>query len=464
MTELSAIPAAEYRRKYALTSFVETGCYRGAGLAEAKRIGFDETMLSSCDLNEAAVSECLFKFPRAGIITDDSLSFLRAVLPSMDAPTLFWLDAHFPEKHGGRDTPATKMPMLEELALIRKLKPNLRRDVIVCDDIHTLADPANPTYRHEKIPADTAAYYYMQCRWENFAGALADTHDLVVLDSERGGVGVFLPRLRVVTVETVQGIGDAIWVYQKLAPHYDLINLVVLGTVDEPVQRRAEPFLRLLAKVGTVEFRVVPGHEYEAAARLRPNLPLLGDTVAYAVNNWLESGVRLDEIDGALPVQWGADFQVSAERAAPEGYCVSFISGSSRHFHDKFTPQQWAQLLAGLDVPQPLVLVGAEYDRWIVNEVAQALAALGVSTQTAIDYPADFIVRLLRDARLMVGFQSGLNVIANSYGVPVIMIDFNHLRAMAQSWRRPDTWFRAYCFEDGVEHILADIKNTGGLP
>lgn len=261
--------------------------------------------------------------------------------------------------------------------------------------------------------------------------------------------------MNALTIDTVQGVGDIIWAYQKLAPYYDLINFKILVTSDDPVQERAKDFVRLLPKAGTVEFAVVPSEHYLSVARMRPTMPLLHAHENYAVNNWLEGGTRLDEIDSGAEVAWGVEFKVSPQRIRNGAYACLYVSGSSRHYHDKFSPEQWADLIVGLDLSMPLVLVGANYDHWMLNEVDAALLARGIVTEMHyVAEPAERVVRLLRDASLMIGFQSGLNVIANNYGVPVIMVDFNHLRQMARTWCRPGVPFAGFVFEDGVDHIV----------
>lgn len=461
MTYLSAVPAQEYKDRFALETFVETGCYRGDGLLQARNIGFDQSNLYSCDVQEEAVTLCRETFPQATIDQVDSIAFLIGLLPKIQGPTLFWLDAHFPEKHGGTDQPHTKMPLFQELELIKTLKPNLARDVIICDDIHILADPANPTYRREKIPAEVADYYFTTADWQALTQTFADTHEFVALDSAGGGVGIFYPRLKILTIDTVQGIGDVFWAYQKLAPYCDLINFNILGSADLDVQRRAIPFIKLLPKAGTVKFKIVPGDDYEAAARCNKRIVDVMDGCIYAVNHPLENGIRLDQIDDG-EVEWGVQFNVNPEpQFRGPGFPCMFVSGSSRHYHDKFSPEQWADLYVGLNLKLPPILVGAEYDNWMLELVSDELGKRGIEASTFIARPAEHVIRLLRDASLMIGFQSGLNVIANNYGVPVIMVDFNHLRSMAKTWCRPGVPFWGFVFEDGVDGIINGLQEQG---
>jgi hypothetical protein len=190
MTELYATPAQKLKEAHTLEAFVETGCYRGAGLQYAKQIGFAEDKLYSCDIDPNAATNCLRSMPSATILPIESISFLKNILPKNQLPTLFWLDAHYPSLYGITDeTEIEKMPVFEEIAVIKQLKKNYQNDVIVCDDLRVLADSRNPRYSPGEIPA----YYYIDGAWDNLVSILADTHNLTI-DLVGEGLAIFTPK------------------------------------------------------------------------------------------------------------------------------------------------------------------------------------------------------------------------------------------------------------------------------
>lgn len=190
MTEFVATPAAKYKEQFKLEVLVETGCFNGAGILHGKNIGFEEQNIYSCDIRRVAVEQCLNIFPAAHIYPDESITFFKRILPTIDQPTLFWLDAHYPMHYGiATETAIEKMPLFEELKLIRTLKQNYQRDVIICDDMRVIADVNNPRYRPGEIPA----YYYVENSWNDFVASMADTHD-IVSDLVGEGVAIFYPR------------------------------------------------------------------------------------------------------------------------------------------------------------------------------------------------------------------------------------------------------------------------------
>jgi len=190
MTELYVTPAQKLTEKYNLTALVETGCYQCAGLNYAKSIGFLESNLYSCDINTEFAKKAKSIMPAATILPTESISFLTQILPDLSKQTLFWLDAHYPLHYGIlNETPIEKMPLSNEIMLIKHLKKNYCNDVIICDDIRVIADIRNPIYK----PGEISEYYYVSGIWDELNSILSDTHDLSI-DSVGEGIAVFTPK------------------------------------------------------------------------------------------------------------------------------------------------------------------------------------------------------------------------------------------------------------------------------
>jgi len=157
MSRLCDVPGLpDLISKHGLEVFVETGYGNGDGIAYASKLGFSS--LYSCDLKPPlrAIDNAEGAYLYFGY---ESAEFLRLVVPSLKSPTLFWLDAHFPEKFGAK---GNSWPLPDELKAIAQ-KKWLDRDVIICDDIHCIQDPENPT--REDGPGHD---------WEPVAGNIKD--------------------------------------------------------------------------------------------------------------------------------------------------------------------------------------------------------------------------------------------------------------------------------------------------
>lgn len=124
--------------KYGLVRFVETGCYKGDGIAAALDIGFQEVF--SCDIQEKWVGYCRDRFrPLLGavqILHAASTDFIGKIADE-GMPALWWLDAHWPEFHDGPLMEGYEFPVLSELRILTEKKVT---GVVLCDDMRTLAD------------------------------------------------------------------------------------------------------------------------------------------------------------------------------------------------------------------------------------------------------------------------------------------------------------------------------------
>ena len=94
MTRLSQIEIIpRWKEQYGLSTFVETGCYLGDGIATALAWGFERVF--SCDLHPDHVGHCRRRFAveiqdgRVAIFEGDSVAVLEEkILPAMAGPAL----------------------------------------------------------------------------------------------------------------------------------------------------------------------------------------------------------------------------------------------------------------------------------------------------------------------------------------------------------------------------------------
>lgn len=188
MTWLSHIGISKYKDNFNLNTFIETGCWQGDGIGHAGSIGFEQ--IYSCDIGIQYVEDCRHKYPNAHIEHCESMQFLKNLLPTVDRPTLFWLDAHFPEYYGTNESNEDYfIPLIPEIEIIKSFKPNYKNDVIVCDDIRNFRSDKNPRY----IPGEVEDKYYIDIDWDMFVNILKDTHDHEYL-LKTDGVMVFYPK------------------------------------------------------------------------------------------------------------------------------------------------------------------------------------------------------------------------------------------------------------------------------
>jgi ADP-heptose:LPS heptosyltransferase len=266
-----------------------------------------------------------------------------------------------------------------------------------------------------------------------------------------------------ITVDTVQGIGDIFWVYQKLAPYFERINLNILVVDHRPVQHRSERFCQLLPQVDKVRFVQVPGRQYMQVAQARY---LMRDVITnhlsgpqpYAVNAPLEVGINLRDIDPGYEVESFVDMGLPREVAREDYLCV-FVAGAKSG--TVWKPARWSPVIHNLARrlgTSKVRLIGAAWDTEVQAEIHQHCKALDVRSHVGADLVDT--IDIIRRSRFFLGYQSGLNVLAENYDVPQLMVYFAKLAPMLYTWCKPSsvrTTFHATTFADDVERVVESL-------
>ncbi|MGH7266101.1 MAG: glycosyltransferase [Candidatus Rokuibacteriota bacterium] len=126
-----------------LRVFVETGTHRGDGVETARR-HFDAVYsIERSEIHHARAAARFADDRRVHVIRGDSPAALAALVPALpDAPTLFWLDAHWsptdPDERGRGEC-----PLLAELAAIERLGDT---SAVAIDDARLFLGPPPEQY------------------------------------------------------------------------------------------------------------------------------------------------------------------------------------------------------------------------------------------------------------------------------------------------------------------------------
>ncbi len=149
MGRLSRFPIAEWRKRYGLEVFVETGTWKGDGLLCALRAGFPVAFSIELHPEQAETARQRIRqhfpedSPRAwAIIEGDSGRMIPKLLPNLSQPlgahhappVLWWLDAHLPERYTGTGQ-GEQTPLEQELQAIVRSPRDHTRDVFILDDM-----------------------------------------------------------------------------------------------------------------------------------------------------------------------------------------------------------------------------------------------------------------------------------------------------------------------------------------
>jgi hypothetical protein len=135
--------ALRLRDRLGLKFFVETGTFKGDTADWAAR-HFERVWTVEADATLAARAQARFPgTPNVTCVAADSREGLTRIVPQLDRPALFWLDAHWcgsdPTETAGT---ADQCPLLGEIAAINA-SPH-RHIVLVDDARYFLAPPPSP--------------------------------------------------------------------------------------------------------------------------------------------------------------------------------------------------------------------------------------------------------------------------------------------------------------------------------
>lgn len=276
--------------------------------------------------------------------------------------------------------------------------------------------------------------------------------------------------MKELTINLPSGVGDAHWCIQKVLPHVDKLNLNVLVVDKGKISLRAQKFLEIVPKIGKIDYKVVSSQEYLRVAGSRFDLQWILEAPPgvydYAMNKPLEDGIRIDKVDPQLAVEWKIDYKVNPEKIRHDDYLVFYTSGNKAD--QSWDNNRWISFVSqlyrrhGLDLP--IVMLGADYDEKPLRAIGSVLKTRGLKVEMAINGGVDECIRYIRDAKKFIGYQSGLNIIADNYDVDQIMVYFPWLKKMKYSWCKPghaeSGKFKAFTFDERPESILAQLGKT----
>jgi hypothetical protein len=110
----------------------------------------------------------------------------------------------------------------------------------------------------------------------------------------------------------------------------------------------------------------------------------------------------------------------------------------------------------------PVLLIGAGYDSPATTALSTMLRADGTEHSVLIDRPPAEVIDILRRSAFYMGFQSGLNVLADNLDVPQLMLYYAHLDRMRYTWCKPanrdNGTFRAALFSHGAAEAVGAVQ------
>lgn len=247
--------------------------------------------------------------------------------------------------------------------------------------------------------------------------------------------------MKEITLYTPQGIGDTFWIYQKFVNHVDIINFGIMSFKDTEVSDRALEFLSDLPKVGKTFMHKTDRNVMRKVINTRfdQNKTLGHKSTYYSCNKPLEDGIRLEGMD-THSVEWGIDIPCKSVDL-PKDYILLYVSGNKAQYG--WSASKWAHLTKSIwkkfnDKKLPIVTIGATYDMKMLKDIENLLRRNGMRVISKTNMPIKESTYIIKNATYMIGYQSGLSIIADNFDTKQLMVYFPHLEKMMYSWAKPE--------------------------
>lgn len=240
------------------------------------------------------------------------------------------------------------------------------------------------------------------------------------------------------TVNVCPGIGDNIWLLQKLINTGEKFNF----RLSDKFPQRGKQIFDLLPQV-TASCNYVPNLPYSLLKRARQPKKWKEVNVDYLnlqCNTHLEAGIRIEKYIEDLPTSYILPYVTNSTYKLPDGKKYIGIYGSSystsRHW-GFWQHQKWFELIQLLGNDYTYVIIGAEWDQ----DLATGLTGLmqGYDYINTVGLLLNDVCEILKQLDMFIGFPSGLSILNETIGAKqTIMFYPQHLSLMINSWADPE--------------------------
>lgn len=246
------------------------------------------------------------------------------------------------------------------------------------------------------------------------------------------------------TITTCSGIGDFLWIAQKLVTQEEKFNWVF--PASKP--RRAFQLQPILPNIiGAVDHQ--EKLSYDKIAMTQHNGPWKStpESFVLAANSHLEQGLRIEAFLPDLKTSFLLPFitnpydKEAAETVITGKWIGIYTSAySMTRQWNGWGKDEWAKMvsmLLGIDPDYHFVIFGASYDIALVDDVFEILPEN--RRMKMIDEDLSLVIEVMRRLDMMIAFPSGMPILHELCGGKrTIMFYPPHLKKMQNAWADPE--------------------------
>lgn len=245
------------------------------------------------------------------------------------------------------------------------------------------------------------------------------------------------------------GIGDNIWVFQKLINSGQKFEFEIPSTQPQ----RSKQIFDLLPSIGTARYSNIRNIDAinKTCSTNRTNFHSLVDRDYYlSFNTHLEQGYRIEKVFPDLKTSYKINFDTESQALTASKLLFSnaqyFGIYTSKHGNVKhwggWNLKDWFYFCTSMYAEFPelhFVIIGAEYDGDLSRDLSKKLSEKNIPHTMLIGENLALVVEIMKRLRYFVGFPSGLSVLANvGADTESLMFYPSHLSKMIDTWASID--------------------------
>lgn len=254
-----------------------------------------------------------------------------------------------------------------------------------------------------------------------------------------------VPHLK--TIKVCSGIGDNIWLFQKLLSTGEKYNFQICDRGPHRGHQLFECFPQLVAHHEYADFSTEDVEDNNIQIR-EPRFTRISQNEFFlSINKHLERGNAIEDFFPDLHTnfdllpQTGKEYEAQAQAIVNEDskpiillYCSAYGGTRAWGFWDE---SGWLRLARSLGNGFRYIVIGADFDMDLGENVVRTLSTHGFTVKPMFAKNIKLIIELMRKVAYFYSFPSGMPIMATLIGTPTMMFYPAHLHPMMNTWAPP---------------------------